>query len=351
MQTTAENGSAATTPEKTTNPTVECTRAKDRLQVGIVGAGEIVSRMHLPVLLQLPEGQVSWITDVNHNSARSLGRSFDVPVRPLPEKLSELPPADVVLLAIPYGAREHYYAALKERACAIYVEKPFARTAEEHRSRCSEWADFRIACGVQRRSLTTVRLVQSLIRGGMLGALEQIDFGLGGRGQLRSGTYSAGGLLFEIGVHGIDALLFMTDAEDVRLESASVVRVDDLDVHVDAAIRVRGPDGRWIPGRVVVSGLEDTIGSFRCLFQHGELRFSIYGDNVAVEVDAGGQRYSLGSDRFGHVATPYQCAYVYWKAFLEGVRSGKANWTSAHDTLLTTRLVEEIYAQPFSTVP
>ncbi len=311
--------------------------AKDPLCVGVVGAGEIVARLHLPILKSLADVQVDWITDINERSAGLVARSFGTTAHDLPKDLRDLPAADVILLGIPYGAREPYYAALAARGVALYVEKPFARTVEEHRSRCLAWKDYSIACGFQRRSHTTVQLARSLIQSRIFGALERIEFGLGHRGQVRSGTYhsnaaaAGGGLLFEVGVHGIDALLFTAGAQDAELESASVVRLENFDVHVDATIGVKTAEGRWLPAHVVVSGLEDTIESFHFRFEHGEVRFSIFSDDVTLTVNAQGRRYRIGSDDFGHVATMYQCAYVYWKTFIDGVRNRSANWTSAHD--------------------
>lgn len=320
--------------------------------IGIIGAGEIVSRLHLPVLKNLSSIRTGWITDLNFERSKSLARAYGGAAVELPSDLGDLPEADIILLAIPYGLRGPYYAALRDHRSALYIEKPFARTVEEHRSLCALRAPSHIACGFQRRSMTSVNLVRGLIAGGMLGRLERIDFGMGRRGQVRSGTYhsslaaAGGGAFFESGVHGVDTLLFMTAARDAWVESASVVTADGFDVHVDAAVQVALPDGRSIPGRVTVSGLEDTIDSFRICFERGEVRFSIFRDDLGVSVHASGTRYSIASEEFGHIGSAYQCAYAYWTAFLDGLQKGEANWTSAHDALLTTKIVEEVYAQP-----
>jgi hypothetical protein len=138
----------------------------------------------------------------------------------------------------------------------------------------------------------------------------------------------------------------MTAARDAWVESASVVTADGFDVHVDAAVRVALPDGRSIPGRVTVSGLEDTIDSFRLMFERGKVLFSIFREDLGVSVCASGTEYAVASKEFGNIGSAYQCAYTYWTTFLDGLRTGEANWTSAHDALLTTKIVEEVYAQP-----
>src|ERR1035441_3290315 len=147
--------------------------------LGIVGAGEIVANLHLPVLKAISDVRIAWITDINHQRAKSLGRAFGVLAVPLPADLLALPEAEIVLLAIPYGVRAPYYEALRDRPCALYVEKPFAKSMEEHLAICGNRQPFQIACGFQRRSLASVGLVKSLIEDQTMGPLQRVEFGLG----------------------------------------------------------------------------------------------------------------------------------------------------------------------------
>src|ERR1039458_4329843 len=98
------------------------------LTLGILGAGQIVSNVHLPVALALPELRLSWMADVNLEKAEAVARAFGVKHVPLPANLADLPPCDVLLLAIPFGERDLYYQALRQRNCALYVR------SEEHTS-------------------------------------------------------------------------------------------------------------------------------------------------------------------------------------------------------------------------
>src|SRR5262249_54776458 len=82
-----------------------------RIRVGIVGAGEIVARGHLPVLVNLPEVEVAWIHDRDAARAAAVARAYRIPPATA-ASAADLPAADVVLLGIPYGARWSYYDAL-----------------------------------------------------------------------------------------------------------------------------------------------------------------------------------------------------------------------------------------------
>src|SRR5258708_6042613 len=115
--------------------------------VGIIGAGSIVTSFHLPVLLAMQQVRVEWITDIDAKMAGSVAKAFGVPPLAMPDPLAEIPRTDIVVLAIPYGARPPYYEALRGRGTAIYVEKPIARTAAEHLELCSWFADYQLASG------------------------------------------------------------------------------------------------------------------------------------------------------------------------------------------------------------
>ena len=61
----------------------------------------------------------------------AVAKSYGVDWLCTPTNLENLPYTDIVLLAIPYGAREPYYKVLSQRDSALYVEKPMAATYEE----------------------------------------------------------------------------------------------------------------------------------------------------------------------------------------------------------------------------
>ena len=95
--------------------------------LGIIGAGNVVSANHLPVLEAMPEVQISWITDKDNGRAARVAQAYGIADRDLAGGLDNFPKTDAVLMAIPFGVREPYYTALAQRGDAVYVEKPFAR--------------------------------------------------------------------------------------------------------------------------------------------------------------------------------------------------------------------------------
>src|SRR5262245_29571325 len=194
-----------------------------RIGVGIVGAGEIVARAHLPVLTNMPDVRVAWICDRDARRAASVAKAFGVSFAPLPSAPADLPAADVVLLGIPYGARWAYYEALAARDAALLVEKPLFRSVARHERLCAAWPDHALGHGFQRRSQGVVRLCRDLVADDTFGPLRRLELGLGSPGAVTHGRYfaspelSGGGILFETGVHGIDALLYLSRARAARV--------------------------------------------------------------------------------------------------------------------------------------
>src|SRR6266545_2984871 len=113
--------------------------------VGVIGAGSIVTKAHLPMLAAMEDVAMSWIYDRVADRATEAGLAYQLQVLRAEEEVTKYP-TDIVLVAVPYGVRRPYYAAL--RTPALYVEKPFARTMDEHRNLCSERHSYQIACGL-----------------------------------------------------------------------------------------------------------------------------------------------------------------------------------------------------------
>ena len=100
------------------------------LTLGVIGSGDIARTAHVPVLKALEGTTLSWVADVDEERAGGMGKAYKVPHHVLDKNGGDPPKADVILLSTPYGVRKSYYDAYRDRGTALYVEKPFARTAE-----------------------------------------------------------------------------------------------------------------------------------------------------------------------------------------------------------------------------
>jgi predicted dehydrogenase len=325
------------------------------LTVGILGAGQIAQQSHLPVLLALPECKVVWIADANHELSRSVGRAAGVATPSLEEGPHALPEADVVLLAIPYGARARYFEHLRNRGQrAIYVEKPFARSLAEHEQLCAGYSDSSVAVGFIRRVQRSTTIVSRLIRERVFGRVRSVSFGYGGIG---GGSYgvkyyanarlAGGGAFFEVGVHGVDAVLHTLGAHPVSPLKLETVFDSGLDLHVSGTWRCEMPSQpESIDFDFTVTRLQDVANEITISFDHHRLFWPFMGDGeVEVMTIGGGSRYRLGLTDLTAPRSSYELQAAYWSAFLGGLAEPHANQTSAATTKGVTRIVEHVYAQ------
>ncbi|HUQ63762.1 MAG TPA: Gfo/Idh/MocA family oxidoreductase [Acidimicrobiales bacterium] len=320
--------------------------------VGIIGAGQVVAQTHLPVLLAMPGARVQWIVDRDHRRAAALGRGLDVSVPKLPEDPGRLPDVDVVLLAVPYGARAEFYPVLARRGCAVYVEKPFARSLAEHDAWCALFAPGRLGCGFFLRSLVSTVLLREIVRSKVFGSLRsaRVEFGRPGT---RGGTYQSdlelagGGMLFDVAVHALDLALHVCGSSAVKVSEVQMIKEEGFDVHTEAVADVtRGPSDPEVRLEILVSALRFTemVNVYR--FETADVGHALWGDRgLRVTPRASGvQGFTIASGRAGPT-TSVQALHAHWSAFLGGLDQGKCNHASAADGRDTSALIEQLYAR------
>jgi predicted dehydrogenase len=336
-------------------------KAKPPLKVACIGAGDIVRATHLPVLKAMPEVEVSWIADVNEARAREMAKVYKVPFCALPKNLAELPSADVYLLACPFGVRDPYYSVLRDRTASVYVEKPFARTSERHAELCSWFPDYALASGLMMRCYGPNLMVRQLLQQQLFGRLQSVRFGFGKPGLVTQGNYyfepgrGGAGMISEVGIHGIDAALFVSRATRADMESVNTVLQDDLDLHTEARLTAMNAEGQEFALEFTISSLQPTIEGVEIDCEYATLSYPLPGQgyaliaekvdtDVVVQPKDGGAAYTIHPRYVPlHATSKFQMFHEYWRMFLAGVGTKAANSTSARQAQLTTEVIENCY--------
>jgi predicted dehydrogenase len=320
--------------------------------LGIVGAGHVVSANHLPALKAMPNVAVSWIADKDLNRARDLGKSYDVSACDLSSGLRTFPKTDLILLAIPFGVRAPYYNALSKMGAAIYVEKPFARTVAAHQKLCSAFDDFKIACGLNRRSWGLIQFCKQMLDKDLFGKVRLVEFGLGMLSGIPAAAHymadaqmAGGGMLIETGVHGIDTVLYALDAQAAQLVDGKMIVENGHDIHCEAVLTVTTSKGEKVCFKIEVSRLKNTINRIEFQFDNCTVFFSIFGSPQLWVESKDRKIRSLLSDRTNfYPFSPNQVLLEFWQTFLSGIEKGTTNYTSAIESVLTTQVIEQLYA-------
>ncbi len=259
---------------------------------------------------------------------------------------------DIILVTTPYGAREAGYRTARETGAAVMAEKPFARTLVRHQEISRGFEPHRLCVCHQRRYLAAAGLARSLVREGPFGPLTGVSCHFGGVGHRLGGGYASdfalagGGLIFNLAVHDLDLSLFITDARRVAVREASMEFESGLDIHTRAAASVTLADGRDIPLTILLSALVETERSIRLDFEKLSVRLRPYQSDGGLEAltTGSGFAFRVGEMQTGARSMNQMLAQM-WTEFRDGLASGVPGRVAARHTLLTTDLIEQLYAK------
>jgi predicted dehydrogenase len=326
----------------------------DDLLIGIVGAGEVTRRAHLPVLLNMPGVRVAWLHDHRAERADSLARSYGVtPIHAT--RNDEMPPCDVALLAIPVEVRGDYLNYFRQNSTAILCEKPFALTAAEHAKAIGEIPPHRLGCGYMRRFYRSTMVLRQIVVEGFFGPLLAMSIYDGDRSK-GSGVDSSflddtrmgasRGVLADLGSHSIDLALHISGAEAFRVKSLTRVMDGSVDRKVVATVQLDCPTlsgNHSVDLHYGVSWLDRLDNCIRLRFEHATVWSGLAASSEVYVGDPTrpDDAIMLNSPVVG-ASTFNQAFYLEWRDFLDGVRLTRESLVSARSALLTTALVEQL---------
>ncbi len=191
--------------------------SENKLRIAMVGCGMIANSAHIPAWQAQRGVEVVGVMDSVLDRARATGQTFSVPgaFDDVERMLRELSP-DVVSICTPAGChKEHAVAALRAGA-HVLCEKPLAITGEE----ASEI--FRVAeesaghlLVQSMRLYNQVAAAKAFASDGQLGELYCADAarlrrrGIPTHGSFHIKKLSGGGVLYDLGAHMLDMVLWI----------------------------------------------------------------------------------------------------------------------------------------------
>ncbi len=322
--------------------------------IGIVGAGAIASSVHLPVLKNILNAKVCWIADIDATLASAVARAYGIQPISIDVANPSLPSCDVAMLAIPVHSRNTWMEYFADKKIPLLVEKPFAVTEEEHRDYLKLFADIPIACGYMRRTYVSIRSLHKIVLEGWFGEIKRIRYSEGNR-TTKTGFSSStldlsyrkgGGVLRDLGCHGIDALIFITGADEFQVDTSMIKWDDETDRQVISQFNLGWPKGirrGSCPVDFTVSWISDQENRLVFDFEKAIISCGI-GPDTKLLVRAPGieEETGLSLDIRG-ARSSYQAFYLEWEEFLAAIEKGRSGKAEAATGLSTTQLVEAIY--------
>jgi UDP-N-acetyl-2-amino-2-deoxyglucuronate dehydrogenase len=328
---------------------------RNKLKIGIVGAGKIVEDAHLPVLRTLPNISISWISDQKAERRDLLSDMYRIPAVSPEMALQQIQDVDVCLLAIPFGVRRQYVERCIQCDKAIYVEKPFAKSEADHVAMMAQFPPHKLAVGFQRRTYHAAQTLRAIINNGMLGKLQAIELteanftlSCGGAQSFRtSASYAGGGITIESSIHSLDLIQYLTSATDVHTDQLKSIVRDGIDYQVQCNSRLTISEGQEITVSVFISRLKSLPDVFQFHFENAVVALPTKPQFPLVlkssQPDASWQ--AIVPDEFAaEAAHNINTAFaLFWECFLNGIQNEVPNLTSACTSVITSKWVEQIY--------
>ena len=325
------------------------------ISVGVLGLGQITRDVHIPVLKGLKNVTIRWVCDQNADRARLVARAYGIGIAT--DSLEEAPDVDILLLAIPLGARGEAIATALRRRWHILCEKPIACSAAEHIDLLEKArsANVRLGVGLMRRFYHGTDVGRGLVHASALGRTLRVDACEGARirGAGRSGWYlsdrklSGGGILIETGSHLVDQVFYVLDAIAFRNVTYKETRLGEIEYDVSARCDVTTRAGHELPVHFRLSFLEDLPNAITLGCETACLRIASSRANDAVGLlGPNGERWEISHldyearDRASSVIQAFAREWMDFIAFCGGAPGSRI---SAEETLLVTQFIDECY--------
>lgn len=324
-------------------------------RVGLIGAGEIVRTIHLPVLRQMTGVSIAWILDRDARKAAELAKRYGAGAAH--SRLEDCPDVDAVLMAIPVGARREAWELAAARRWHVLCEKPLARSLAEFDAIAASMrrAGKVWAAGLMRRFYAGTSQLASLAASGVFGELIEVWAGEGGP-MRRTGRpadwyqhdreLAGGGILIETGAHLLDQVVVASQAEDARVD-AYAQEPGGLSMEFSANVRGRlvAREGREVPFTCVLSRADDVCNGIFLRYPGVVLRLDHGPEGLVHLCDPRGRRLSSLSATGHGVLDSLQAFHAEWRAFLRSCEQpGGAEQDAEHRRRrLAVKIIDECY--------
>jgi predicted dehydrogenase len=325
---------------------------EEKIRVGILGAGNVVKELHLPVLCNMPDVEISWLCDKIEGQAQNLSKAL-TPSSQVFTRIEDCPDVDIVLVAIPVGFRRDPLRHIFARGWHALCEKPFAISLPEHDAILKQAAEssVHIGVGLVRRYYSGNLLARQLIESAVFGEIIEVWASQGfrqtrtGRPEWYQGDLAAagGGILMETGSHLVDQVFAVLGVTDFTLQDCEQRMVDGLDLETRAVGTLATSMQTEIGFTLALSNVRDLYNGIAIRFSSGVLKLGVLPDRPILCTPTGQTLAHLESD--GGAQRVHQAFYLEWRDFIRQCLSsdGYKSAVSADTARHTAAFIDQCY--------
>ena len=222
---------------------------KGRLRVGLLGAGRIARRFHLPILASMPGVDLVAV-------AEPLADARDACLNLAPgttsfhadyAELLDAHPLDAVVICLPPALHSRAAVAGFARGLHVYVEKPLAISAGDGRGMLDAWrrAGTVGMVGFNHRFHPLALALKDEVARGRVGDVTLVRTAFAGAQRTlpawKCARESGGGALLDLASHQVDLVRFLFDAEIVDVSALTRSAQSEGDTTIAALRLSTGP--------------------------------------------------------------------------------------------------------------
>jgi len=198
------------------------------IRLGIIGAGAIAQRGHIPEFLSIPGVHIEAIADRNGEKAKTVAKKANIPrVFEDYQEMLALEELDAVSICTPNYLHAPMTIAACEAGKHVLCEKPMATTLTDAQAMIDAAAKNRVILMIEqaKRFTPQVEVAKSLLRMGVIGDILAVRSKFGHWGAhtwspLGSWFFerekSGGGVLIDLGIHHADLINWYTEGMQVE---------------------------------------------------------------------------------------------------------------------------------------
>ena len=353
-----------------------------KLRVGVVGAGFIATRGHIPAFKRHPQTEVAAICDLVAERARAVADEFDIPriFTDYKEMLHEAD-LDIVTVCTPNAFHAPVSIAALEAGAHVLCEKPMAPTVEDARKmvETARRTGRKLTIGFHNRFRPEAQVLKTYIDAGDLGKIYYATVsmlrrsGIPGYGSwFTNKDLAGGGALIDNGVHGLDmALWFMGHPRPVAVLGATYAEFGPrrkglgswgadilpgkqrFDVEDLAAAMVRFENGATLMLETSWAGYSSGTQRLRVLGREAgaeiELSYPIDQGRLRLFADMHERPVEILPDLGRPTLSPND---IQVESFVSAILNDTEPYTTPEQGLMATQVIEGIYqsaesGQPF----
>jgi len=226
--------------------------AEGRLRVGVVGLGAVAREFHLPALISSKQFELVAGAEINADRRERIRKMFNIPeIYASYQEMYQNARLDVVFVCI--SNQLHYRTVVAALKAGLHVvcEKPMGTSALEARSMVdlAQQSELVLLPAYNLRFVETFVQAKEKIAHGIIGDLVQIQGTFFNPGPYITWDPKSDwhfdkqgyGVLYDLGSHLVDLMLYMTGIEVESVSAFSLFRYSDVEVptNISCAFRAK----------------------------------------------------------------------------------------------------------------